>query len=154
MDFTYFKNQVQLKATSILAYCLVWMEGKNSFCNSPHPSWDGSSPLSSIALEHPVKLDLLGWILPTQEQFVSTAQTFVFLRGLILYLDLQKRKKERKNCPWHIVMVTVGIIKNKGNERIRIPQKIQLNNRHVFHLGKASVQFLEFREGTLWHITK
>lgn len=48
MNFTYFKNQVQSKNTSVLAYCLVWMKGKNSFCNSPHPSWDGSSPFEQL----------------------------------------------------------------------------------------------------------
>lgn len=94
MNFMYFKNQVQSQNTSILAYCLVWMKGKNSFCNSL-PTLPGMGPahLSSFVPAHPVKRDLWGWSLPTWEQFVSTTQTFLCLSwggGLILYLGLPK----------------------------------------------------------------
>lgn len=93
VKFTYCKNQVQSKNTSILAYCLVWMKARTAFETLPTLPGMGPAHLCSFVPEHPVKLDLWGWLLPTWEQFVSTTQTFLCLSwggGLILYLDLPK----------------------------------------------------------------
>lgn len=114
----------------------VWLGWRAGTALVTLPTLLGTGPAHWAALFQNIQLNWISW-----GEFCQPESSLYLLHKLSLPLlgwGVDLVSGPTKNCPWHIVMVMVGDIKNKRNEGVRIPRKVN-DTINVFHLGKASV---------------